>query len=49
MKAEEEVSALEDWLIFSFDLLYGYNGKDKNSGLFSQILSGKKLSVNFDQ
>lgn len=49
LKAEEDVSTLENGIIFRFDLLYGYNGKNKNNGLFSQIVSGKKIEMNFDQ
>lgn len=48
-QAEQEVLRRKNTIVLRFDILYGYNGPDENSGFFSRIIKGGGLEVNNDQ
>ena len=48
IKAEREVLKLSDSInpiVLRMDIMYGYNGKKENNGVFDRVLSGNKIKV----
>ncbi len=49
IRAEKEVETLQNSVIIRFDILYGFNGHDRNNGFFSKVIKGNGVQVNKDQ
>lgn len=49
LEAENEVQKLNDFAIFRFDKMFGYNGIGKDNDLLGKILAGIELDMNATQ
>ncbi len=49
LMAEKESLKIKNSIVIRSDLLYGYNGKNRNNSFLSNIIKGKKINLNNEQ